>query len=394
MSKPSLKANIMIVDDTPVNLNLLNKMLTRRGYGVFAFGSGRKALAEVEHVKPELVLLDVSMPEMDGYQVCEQLKGNPATASIPVIFLSALSEPLDKVRAFRAGGVDYVTKPFEIIEVIARVETHLANFRQQKEIERLRQQEKAYYRKLVQMRDDVVRSASHDLRNPVTSVKLATSLLRQVLTAPDPKVERYLTIIEHDSQRILGVITNLLDLAQIETGIAIHPSEVTLPTFIEACVETFLLQAELEGITLRMGEDLPDVILQIDENQMGRAVQNLLSNALKYTLAGGEIVIDSTLTRDLLEIRVADTGIGISEGDHPHLFKKFYRVEETSGSVQGTGLGLAIVKAIVEQHGGYVGVESAPEQGSTFTIQLPVTCIVHRQPSVSDPPRPAKSMGD
>lgn len=366
-----MKHSILVVDDTPANLRLLCSMLDDHGYEVRPVTDGPTALAAARADLPDLVLLDINMPGMNGYAVCSAFKADERLAEVPIIFISALNDPIDKVQAFQVGGLDYITKPFHIEEVLARIETQLALRRQRQEIERLREQDRRYFEKLSAMKDDVMRHASHDLKNPLGRVLTGIYILEQGGEISSEQGQRALGIIQRGAEQMRDLITDLLDLARIETGLAVKRVRVPLAPFLRACVEDFLAEAEERNITLTLVAP-PEVVLPADDGRLRQVIHNLLSNALKYTPAGGRVEVAAEIEAEEVIIQVRDDGLGIPAADLPHIFEKFYRSEEDGHrAVEGTGLGLSIVKSIVEQHGGQVWVASEPGVGTTVSVALP-----------------------
>lgn len=366
------KASILIVDDTPTNLQVLASMLNEQGYKVRPANSGRVALRTVRMQAPDMILLDINMPDMDGYEVCELLKADDELRDIPVIFISALDDLDDKVRAFQVGGLDYITKPFQFDEVLARVETHLNLRRKQQQVEDLRRQEKVYYEKLSQMKDEVVRNASHDLKNPLSSVASAVSLLEQHLDTDDEHLTHLLDMIRRGADRMLALITDVLDLARLETGMALLPESVYVNDYLALYIDEFIPLADDKNITLTFNPLADELVARFDPAQMGQLLRNLLSNAIKYTPVGGQVEVSVEVGEYVWMLHISDTGLGIPEAELPHLFEKFYRINTREHMQQeGTGIGLTIVKAIVEQHHGEITVDSQYGQGTTFSIILP-----------------------
>lgn len=362
---------ILVVDDTPANLELLATLLAKLGYEVRAALSGQMALMSIEVAQPDLVLLDINMPDMNGYEVCERLKENPVTADIPVIFVSALGETIDKVKAFKVGGVDYITKPFQIEEVVARIKAHITLYYQKREIEDLRQREREAFARISKLKDEFVRTVSHDLKNPIGVIAGYADLLED--DDDDTEMRRiFARKIKDSALRMNQLVVDLLDLARIEAGMELQLKPVLLSDFLTTAFENFELNALQKHQHLQLVIEA-DATLRIDPSRMGQVINNLLSNAIKYTPEGGQIELAGTVTEGQAIITLTDNGLGIPEDDIPHLFKKFFRVHtDEHMKAEGTGLGLSIVKAIVEQHGGDIGVESQLGQGTRFTIRLPL----------------------
>ncbi|MEQ8677829.1 MAG: response regulator [Aggregatilineales bacterium] len=212
---PIKSSTVLIVDDMPDNLMLLTEILRESGHRLHTCNSGKSAVIMVEDITPDLILLDVNMPEMDGYEVCRHLKNSPDLADVPIIFLSAMDSTLDKVKAFRTGGVDYITKPFEVIEVLARVETQLAIYHQRKEINRLRQKDQLIVEKLTNFVTDTLKNTSHDLKNPLSGINISVHLLERHGRLDDEQGQDYLSGILRDVQRMSALIEDLITVAKV-----------------------------------------------------------------------------------------------------------------------------------------------------------------------------------
>ena len=344
--------NILIVDDTPANLLLLVRMLTQRGYKPRTVLSGKLALEAARAEPPDLILLDIAMPEMNGYEVCEQLKADEALKEIPVIFISALHETLDKVKAFRVGGVDYVTKPFQFEEVFARVQTHLQ------------------LRRLERLRDDLTHMLIHDLRNPLAVICCFLDFLEfheaQTLSA---NAQELVTVARRSAEDLLNMIASLLDVSKIGAGeMKLQREPCDLHALLRAVVDATQPLPDNRTVTFDTPES--SLTLTLDAGLIRRVLQNLLSNALKYTPPGGDVRIVVTPSPGEVRVAVTDIGPGIAPEHQQHIFEKFGQVEDRQNR-QGTGLGLTFCKLAVEAHGGRIGVESEVGHGSTFWLTLP-----------------------
>ena len=366
---------ILMVDDAPANVQLLADMLVSRGYTIQVATSGKQALAMIADDPPDIVLLDIFMPDMDGYDVCARLKADPATTNIPVMFISALAETDDIVRGFDVGGVDYITKPFKFQEVMARVVNQLMLVHQRREIEALREQDRQHFELLDKMKNEFLRMATHDLRNPLNVILGYTGVLERIEANGHDNVllQEAREGIEGNVEKMRALVTDILDLAKMETGGELVLVPVSLTAFLERSLSGFYRLAEENGITLVWEPPDYDVRIVVDASHMMRVVDNLLSNALKYTPQGGQITVAAVPGDGHVVIDVADTGLGVPEADLPYLFDAFYRVDnEAHGRIEGSGLGLSIVKTIVEQHGGTIHVDSQEGQGSVFSVTLPL----------------------
>lgn len=370
---------ILIVDDEPNNLKVLHNLLTKNDYVVRAARNGKAAIETARLTPPDLILLDIKMPEMDGYEVCEILKRDDRTFDIPIIFISALNQVEDIVRAFDVGGVDYITKPFQHKEVLARVSTHLTIVRQQsklqwqnEQLEHMHQRDKDRFEKITQMRDTFVRGAAHDLKNPLTLVGgYAEMMLRMDVVRQDPNLKQMVQEIEHSGSEMLDLIGNMLDVLRFQTTVQVERETIDLNVIVENVVAAFLPLATEKNIALHFETDYSSVFSKGDTQSIKRVVENLVSNALKYSPEGRGVLVKTDVTESKAVLVVRDEGFGIPAYDLPQLFDPFFRADNTKDKAEGTGLGLSVTKEIVNQHGGHIEVESHEGKGSVFTVTLP-----------------------
>jgi signal transduction histidine kinase len=375
------KGRILVVDDEMLNRILLSTGLQESGYMVETAEDGQQALRMLRAQSFDAVLLDLIMPRMDGYQVCERIKADEQTHDIPVIFISALEEIGDKVRAFTAGGADYVTKPFQFEEVLARVETHLAlrDLRRQlqaanQELERRLDELQARNEEL----DAFAHTVAHDLKNPLTAlVGFSTLLETRRARLPDEKITRYLDAVARNARKMTNIIEELLLLASVR-----RVEEVEMEPLDMAAIV-----AEVQGrLADLIAEQQAQVLVPDDwPVALGRGPwveevwANYLSNAVKY---GGQpprvqLGADPHLYRSndppshqpMIRFWVRDNGPGLTPEEQARLFAPFERLHQVRA--EGHGLGLSIVRRIVEKLGGQVGVEGEPGRGSLFFFTLP-----------------------
>ena len=360
--------NILVVDDTPASLKLLTGLLREQGYKVRPVPSGALALEAAQAEAPELVVLDVDMPGMDGYEVCARLMAIESLRSTPVIFISALAETSDKVKAFQRGGVDYITKPFQIDEVRARVETHLTIRRLHQDLERKVEE----LRELQRLRDNLTHMIVHDLRSPLTGVIAYLDLLR---SEPDALGDdgRHCADQAFDSARtMIEMISSLLDVNRLESGrMPLDRTDADLVAI------TSNAAAWLGGLTVgrQVTQEAPDgpILGRYDVTLIQRVVVNLLGNALKFTPASGAIHVRVSRANGRSRVEVNDTGSGIPAAYLPRVFDKFSQAGQGPDRKRySSGLGLAFCKLAVEAHGGTIGVRSELGAGSTFWFELPL----------------------
>jgi signal transduction histidine kinase len=356
-------ASILIVDDIPANLKVLGEILKGDGYKVRPVPSGMLALQVAEKEKPDLILLDIMMPDMDGYEVCRQLKANPKLSDIPIIFISALNETNDVVKALKSGGVDYVTKPFQSEEVLARVHTHVKLYRQSIELLNLNLQKDKFFSII-----------AHDLKGPLGGFMGMTELLAEEMPNMETvEIQEYLGQLRDASVNLFRLLENLLQWARLKQGaIPFHPETIQFQTLANECVG--ILQESAKNKNIKIVLDISDhLTVFADNNMLQTIVRNLVSNALKFTPKNGTVYLSAKSLNDKgVEISVRDTGIGMSSEMIGSLFNPGARNGRpgTDGEAS-TGLGLLLCKEFVEKMGGKIQVESEEEQGSVFSFNIP-----------------------
>ncbi|OGV55340.1 MAG: hypothetical protein A2X45_15695 [Lentisphaerae bacterium GWF2_50_93] len=367
--------NILIVDDMPANVLLLEKMLAERGYKARPVPSGKLALQAARDEAPDLILLDINMHEMNGYEVCGHLKADEALKGIPVIFISALDGKIDKVKAFSVGGVDYVTKPFQFEEVEARIHTHLKLRRLQIELEMRNLQLQENYdqlRKLEDLRDNLTHMVVHDMRSPLTGI-IGNMELLEMYAGKKLDIDEMALLRGARSSGVILVdmINSLLDVSRLEQGqMPLDVTESDIDILIQNAVNS--LGSLTKDISLHHVKQVLPAMVDCDETIVTRIIANLVGNAVKFTPKGGAVAISIECNEDGTRLCVADTGKGIPGEYHQKIFEKFGQVEvRQQRKMYSTGLGLAFCKLAVEVHGGQIGVISEVGKGSTFWFTLP-----------------------
>jgi two-component system, sensor histidine kinase and response regulator len=371
-------ADILLVDDNPTNLDVLARVLKAKSHRVRAVTSGALALEAMRRQPPEVVLLDVAMPDMDGYQTCTLMGEDPKLAGIPVLFISAMDGPLDKVKAFQSGGRDYVTKPFSSDEVLARVEHHVNFGRMQKHLE---QQNQSLLDANLKLKEIHILKANftamlvHDLRSPLTSVGLTLDLIREGQALRPGMADQAM----ESFQRVQTLLEEMLDQHRSEHGqIPLQTDSIDPVPWLQGIADQFSLRVQAAGIHFQTNwpEALPPI--SGDRSKLDRVLHNLLGNAFKFTPRSGAVKLDAGLEFGagveaglrFLRIAVIDTGRGIPAEQLPFIFDPF-RQSEPGDAHRGFGLGLAIVQRLVAAHHGQIRAQSQVGFGSNFPILLP-----------------------
>ena len=375
---PERKNVALIVDDNPANVHELSKALIG-GYEVICATSGAKALRLASEHLPDIILLDVMMPAMDGYEVCVRLKGLPETSDIPVIFVTARDDAESETRGLDLGAVDFITKPINPAIVRARVRNHLSRRRNEEtlrdaavELARLKNAAEEANR----AKSAFLATMSHELRTPLTSIIGFSEIIRDQSFGPigTPVYAEYAGDINESGIHLLDLINDILDIAKIESGkmvlSPVHIDTRTVLTSIHRLVRQRALRQHLE-LSLCLPADIP--LLWADERAVKQIVYNMLSNAIKFTPKTGKVVLAAEAAPGGgVKVLVTDTGIGIPSDELERVVRPFEQIENcycrTSG---GTGLGLPLIKGLVELHGGTLAIESTVGTGTSVRAWFP-----------------------
>jgi len=367
MASPAESLNrqntILIVDDTPANIEVLSSALKTSGHKLAIANSGEKALQIVERLKPDLILLDVMMPGIDGFETCKRLKANSVTCDIPVIFITAKVEHADINNGFKVGAVDYVTKPFNNEEINSRVRTHLYLQESKRNLEYLNHQ-----------KDKFLGMVAHDLRNPLGAINGYMEFLtenHQSLSAPE--LEHIFKSIFNASDGMVNLLHDLLDTSALMSGhLSINTKLGSLTDLINARVKMAKIIADKKGINLiRNIIEIED--FEFDYNRISQVVDNLLSNAIKFSLPASNVEVAARSESGLAIVEVIDQGPGLTENDMNLLFGEFQKLsaKPTAGE-SSIGLGLAISKNMIQAHKGKIFARNNPEKGATFYFEIPM----------------------
>ena len=374
MLNESKRPRVLIVDDNAANLGVLYRYLDHEGIDCLVSQDGETAVELAAREQPDLILLDIMLPGISGFEACANLKQQDKTQGIPVIFMSALSDTEDKVRGFRAGGVDYVTKPLQQEEVLARIRSHLLIKQQREELTRLNG-----------MKDKFLSIIAHDLRGPFYGFLGAGRIIREAVHDGDsPRLIEIAQSLETSSQRTYRLLEDLLQWAHLQQGTAEFRETSVDPEIVLAEVlQLFYETARSKEVTIRYRVDPECPTVKGDRAMIAGAVRNLTNNAIKFTPSGGSVEISAVpsdkhgvhrtdMDAAYVCFSVVDTGIGMNEEQLEQLFRIDQRTQSqgTDGE-KGSGLGLLLVKDFARRHGGTLEVESQEGIGTQFRFIVP-----------------------
>jgi two-component system sensor histidine kinase/response regulator len=359
------KSRILVVDDISKNLQVVGTMLRNEGYHVMPATSGPQALERAHAQPPDLILLDLMMPGMDGLEVCQRLKAEPLTRQIPVIFLTASNEMEHLMKGFEVGAVDYITKPFNAPELLARVRTHL-------ELKHARER----LREMNEEKNEFMGIAAHDLRNPLSAIKgYSEMMIEDAQALSHRELEENGRRVLETAARMAEMVQNLLDANRIERGeMQLNVALTDLGPLLQPVIETQRARATAKQQTIQLQLPPTPATALVDASITVQVLENLVSNAVKYSPPGKNIFVRLQSSATTVRCEVQDEGPGLSAEDQKKLFGKFARLSaRPTGGEHSTGLGLSIVKKMVEAMNGKVWCESELGRGATFIVELPST---------------------
>lgn len=366
---------ILIVDDTAENLFSLKKILELYGFKVDTALSGEEALKKILKNSYFLIILDVQMPGMDGFEVAEAISGYSKTRDIPIIFLSAVNtEKKFITKGYASGGLDYITKPFDPDILLLKVKTFYRLYQQNLELTRIQsallmeiESRKAAENK----KDEFISIASHELKTPLTGIIGYVQLLQRSLKKyGDKSVENYLHRTSLQLGKLQNLIGDLLDISKIESGkMEFNKKMFDFNPMLQNAIDVIRQTHECEIIQ----KNVVEARVYGDEMRIEQVIINYLTNALKYSPDCKEIHVETSITpKNEIMLKVRDFGIGIPKEMQAHLFEKFYRAENSASRFQGLGIGLYISSEIIRRHNGKCGVKSTPGEGSEFYFRIPL----------------------
>lgn len=384
-------SSVLIVDDNPRNLQLISSLLKNQGYKLYITNSGENALKFLETTLPDLILLDVMMPGMSGYELCRLLKKQERLRNIPVIFLTAKTELEDIIEGFDSGAVDYISKPFRSQEVIARISTHLQLKLTQRMLANKNEQLEELNHQLVNSKIIIEEDAknlarlnsekdkffsiiAHDLRGPLASMNgISELILNKIGKVSSKDLKELALLLTESSNQVFGLLENLLDWSRVQMNVTTyHPEFLPLHSLASSALQ--VLSNDFMRKNLKVTNNISENIIAFaDQNMLKTIIRNLTSNAMKFTPSGGKIDLNAVMVApDSLQITITDTGIGMSSLILGKLFKLDEKISRTGTDGEpSSGIGLLLVKDLVEKHQGQITAISEVQKGSTFTVILP-----------------------
>jgi len=354
------KSVILIVDDEPTNLKVLHKVLSENNFEALVLQDGQAALELLNRRKVDLILLDIIMPGLDGFEIAAKIKDQPRIADIPIIFMSALSDTTNKVKGFKAGAIDYLTKPFQKEEVIARIKTHLDLRRHQYELAQINAH-----------KDKLFSILSHDLRSPFASI----IELGRMLSITDYNIE--LEEVKEIGEKIaeaggntLKLLENLLAWSRVQQESHIKLNETNLYAHLLENIVLYKEQLNSKDIQVENSINKNTYVLA-EENMLNTIIRNIISNAVKFSYPDSKIYIKSSDNKDYIVLTIKDEGAGISQKDMDKLFNIYEKLSKRgTGGEKGTGLGLILCKEFAEKIDGKFEITSEPEKGTEVKLSL------------------------
>ena len=362
---------MLIVDDVMSNVLLLKVLLTNEKFQIATASNGRQALDQVIKEKPDLVLLDVMMPDMSGFEVSQQLKANPEMAEIPIIFLTALNSTADIVKGFQVGGNDFISKPFNKEELIIRV-THQISLIAAKRIIVAQTEE---LRKTIIGRDKLYSVIAHDLRSPMGSIKMVLNML--ILNLPSdtigPEMYELLTMANQTTEDVFSLLDNLLKWTKSQIGkLKVVYQDIDMVEVTEGVIEIFSMVAELKKISIRL-KTPSKLEVYADIDMIKTVIRNLLSNAIKFSNEETEILVTVQEQEGMAVVSVKDSGCGIDEENQKKLLHTDTHFSTFgTNNEEGSGLGLLLCQDFVIKNGGRLWFTSVKGEGSIFSFSIPL----------------------
>jgi signal transduction histidine kinase len=372
-----LKGDILIVDDSKALQALISEMLQTENYSTFSVDSGEDAMVFLSVHKPELILLDRNMSGIDGFEVCKLIKANRKLAKIPIIFLTASNDSKSIVEGFKLGAVDYITKPFQREELLARVNSHIELYQitqlLKEQTKELKESEK-HLQEVNAEKDKFVSIIAHDLKGPLNNILQLSNLIKKNIIIEDKnQIAELVNLLYKTADNTTKLLSNLLEWTTLQRGkMQFNPQKLQLSRVVNESFELFRSSAKAKSIEL-ISSINDEVFVNADSNMLHTILRNLISNGIKFTEKNGTISLSAVSSSNSCTITVSDTGIGIN----PKTVKELFLITDSKSTYgtegeHGTGLGLLLCKEFIAKHGGNIWVETELGKGSQFKFSLPV----------------------
>jgi len=370
MGLDSIPAKILVVDDNQDNIDLIVYFLRPLNYKIFVAMDGEDAVEKTITENPDIILLDIMLPKLDGFQVCERIKKNPKTQFIPIVMITALKELKDKIHSLEVGADDFISKPFENIELVTRVKSLL---RLKKYHDELAEKNKALVR-MDQFKEDLAHLLVHDMRNPIFVIQGNLQMMDMGISGESTSVfKKYLDRIDRSTQHLLRMVQNLIDIAKIEDGtMPLNKEAFRVNDIVTQCVKKIMDYPEhaKKTIAVKLDETIP--YCSFDTSVFDRVLDNLLTFSITNVTTTGHVAITTTFQNNILEICLEDDGIQIPVKFQDLIFSKVGQLEvKNEGYRVGRGLALTYSKLAIEAHGGTIELDKMQKVGNKFTIKLP-----------------------
>jgi len=354
---------LLVIDDQEVNIQVVGAVLGKLGFEILPATSGPQALKRLSIRQPDLILLDLLMPDMDGFELCRHIRENPEWAEIPIIFVSSADDKELVVRAFESGGVDYITKPFNHAELISRIRTHVALKAARDEL-----------KQLAEDKDELLGVLTHDLKSHLGGMDMSAQILRDCTAAVDnPKLRLMAENISNSSSQMLAFVKEFLANASADHGLSIKPEPISLKEAASHAVQQYQEAAKRKNLEFQTVLEGNGVLVQADAAALEQVLDNLVSNAIKFSPPGKQIrVTVREPGARYVECQVQDEGPGFTDEDKARMFRRYSRLSaRPTGGEPSTGLGLSIVKKLVLAMNGELACESTSGSGAIFAFRLP-----------------------
>ncbi len=366
--------NVLIVDDSQASLDMIKDILSDQDLRIATAASGEAALKKARANPFDLILMDILMPGMDGFEVNRELKKNKKTKTIPVIFITAKDDEESIIKGFEEGAMDYVTKPFKDAELKARINNHIELKRYKENLMQAKEQAEESSK----VKSEFLANMSHEIRTPISGILGVVDLLKASSLSTQQK--DYVSIIESSTDLLMTIINDILDLSKIEAGkMTLENIPFDIRKNLNDVLALFETKAKEKDLYLKLevADDVPQVLVG-DPVRIKQIYMNLISNAIKFTEKGGITIRaslkDSKKEKRQIHSEIIDTGVGIDKESRERLFKAFSQADvSTTRKHGGTGLGLAISQNLTIMMDGYIGVDSEPGKGSNFYFNIALT---------------------